>query len=91
MSYTKVSIGKNQHIAGKASSGESVCGVSLTNSRVEGEYLRTSGALEMYDVITGSPTQWFDLKILVNPDSLRRVTRSVFEQAGLRKQQLCFI
>ena len=31
---------------------------------VEGEYLRTSGAMEMYDVITGSPTQWFDLKRL---------------------------
>ena len=31
---------------------------------VSGEYLRTSGALEMYDVITGWPTQWFDLKLL---------------------------
>eukprot|EP00913_Durusdinium_trenchii_P021985 g20658.t1 len=34
----------------------------LTASSMTGEYLRTSGALEMYDVITGSPTQWFDLK-----------------------------
>ena len=34
------------------------------NAAVGGEYLRTSGALEMYDVVTGSPTQWFDLKSL---------------------------
>lgn len=34
----------------------------LTASSMTGEYLRTSGAMEMYDVITGSPTQWFDLK-----------------------------
>eukprot|EP00439_Symbiodinium_sp_Y106_P073460 s129_g13.t2 len=34
----------------------------LTASSLTGEYLRTSGALETYDAITGSPKEWFDIK-----------------------------
>ena len=50
------------------------------NAAVGGEYLRTSGALEMYDVITGSPTQWFDLKSLgqFNAGVLQQLPRRNF-------------
>jgi len=47
---------------GVGSNSERKQTLRLTASSMTGEYLRTSGALETYDLITGSPTQWFDLK-----------------------------